>query len=297
MRRFAYVVAVAALVANSGCLVVSISPLYTEKDAAFEPALVGVWNESPTEQYVVSRLGETAYKVVATDGKTKTTFVGHLVRLDGLLFLDMAASTAWAELGVPKDAEGALTDWFLPLHFFVRINQVTPSLSVSVLDETWVKGYLNEHPTALVHTLRDTDVVLTGSTEDIQKFVRAHVNTPGAFGKPTVLTRQEGDPAASDISGKYTLVSVNGNALPFSHPEGPVIRSGVFTINKDGTCSSQMTFSIPSGSDASREVAATYTREGSRLTMTWSGAGTTIGTIEGNMFKMDNEGMIFVYRK
>ena len=297
MRRFAHVVAIAALVANSGCLVVSISPLSTEKDAVFEPALVGVWNESPTTQYVVSKLGENAYKVDVSDGKTKTTFVGHLVRLDGVLFLDMAASTAWAELGVPKDAAGTLNDWFLPLHFFVRVNQVTPSLSVSAIDETWFKGYLKEHPTALAHTFHDSDVVLTGSTEDIQKFFRAHANTPGAFEKPTVLRRQEPTTEVSDISGTYTLVSINGNRLPFSHPEGAVIRSGVFTINKDGTCSSKMTFSIPSGADASREVTASYTREGSRLTMTWTGAGTTIGTVEGNTFTMDNEGTVLAYRR
>ena len=146
MRRFALVVAIAALVANSACLVVSISPLSTEKDAVFEPALVGVWNASPTEQYVISKLGENAYRIEANDGKTRTTFVGRLVRLDGVLFLDMAASTAWAELGVPEDAVSTLNDWFLPLHFFVRVNQVAPSFSVSVVDETWFKAYLKEHP-------------------------------------------------------------------------------------------------------------------------------------------------------
>jgi hypothetical protein len=60
----------------------------------------------------------------------------------------------------------------------VRVNQVTPSLSVSAVDEDWLMGYLKEHPTALVHTFRDTDVVLTGSTEDIQKFFRGLANTP-----------------------------------------------------------------------------------------------------------------------
>jgi hypothetical protein len=256
-----------------------------------------VWNESPTEQYVFSKLDEKAYKILANDGKTKTTFVGHLVRLDGVLFLDMAASTTWAELGVPKAVEGTLSDWFLPLHLFVRINQVTPSLSLSAVDETWFKEYLKDHPTALAHTFRDDDVVLTGSTEDLQKFVRAHANATGAFEQPMVLTRQTAGSEASDIGGAYVLVSVNGSALPFSHPEGVVIRSGVFTINKDGTCGSTMTFSLPSGADANREVGASYTREGSKLTMTWTGAGTTVGTIEGSTFTMTNEGTVLVYRK
>lgn len=104
----------------------------------------------------------------------------------------------------------------------------------------------------------------------------------------------------SDISGIYTLVSVSGNKLPFtasSEGGAPVIRSGAFTINNDGTCSSKVILSLPSGADSSREVSASYTREGSKLTMMWTGAGSTIGTVEGNTFTMDNEGMIFAYRK
>ncbi len=54
---------------------------------------------------------------------------------------------------------------------------------------------------------------------------------------------------------------------------------------------------MPSGQPQSREVSATYTRDGSRLTMQWQGAGVTIGTIEGDTFTMDNEGQIFLYRK
>jgi len=191
MRTCALVVAAAAVLASSGCLVVSISPLSTEKDAIVEAAIVGTWVESRSTRYVISRLGERGYKVDVQENNTTTTFVSRLVRLDGVLFLDMAPSTAWAELGVPKEAAGSLDDWFLPLHFFVRIDQVTPSLTVSILDETWLKAYLEKHPAALAHTLRDTDVVLTGSTEDIQKFFRANLKTPDAFETPTVLTRQK----------------------------------------------------------------------------------------------------------
>ena len=31
--------------------------------------------------------------------------------------------------------------------------------------------------------------------------------------------------------------------------------------------------------------------------MKWQGAGMTIGTVEGDTFTMDNEGMVFVYKK
>ena len=60
---------------------------------------------------------------------------------------------------------------------------------------------------------------------------------------------------------------------------------------------STTTFVPPSGAEATREVTATYSREGSKLTMQWKGAGMTVGTISNNTFTMNNEGMLLVYRK
>jgi hypothetical protein len=100
--------------------------------------------------------------------------------------------------------------------------------------------------------------------------------------------------------GTYALVSVDGNKLPYAlKHEGatPTIKSGTFAINSDGTCSSKVVFSMPPGGDSSREVKASYTRQGSKLTMQWEGAGSTIGTVEGDTLTMDNEGMIFAYHK
>ena len=104
---------------------------------------------------------------------------------------------------------------------------------------------------------------------------------------------------AADINpvGTYTLVTVDGNKVPGTvQHEGHTmtINSGGFIINADGTCSSKMSLA---GRDAAIEVKATYTREGPKLTMQWQGAGMTIGTVEGDTFTMNNEGMVFVYQK
>ena len=107
-------------------------------------------------------------------------------------------------------------------------------------------------------------------------------------------------PADTSPVGSYALVSVNGNKVPcaLQHDgHALTIKSGSFIIQADGTCSSLMAFSLPSGGDASREVKATYTRQGSTLTMQWERAGQTLGTVEGDRFTMNNEGMVLVYRK
>jgi hypothetical protein len=106
--------------------------------------------------------------------------------------------------------------------------------------------------------------------------------------------------ADTNPAGTYALVSVDGNKVPCTvQHEGHTlgVKSGSFIINPDGTCSSKVVFSPPSGGDATREVKATYTREGPKLTMKWEGAGMTTGTVEGDTFTMNNEGMVFAYHK
>ncbi len=106
--------------------------------------------------------------------------------------------------------------------------------------------------------------------------------------------------SGGDHTGIYTLISVDGSDVPASVSHGNVslrVSSGTFTINADGTCNSKVVFGLPSGDEMTREVNATYTQEGSKLSMQWEGAGTTEGTVEGDSFTMNNEGMIFVYKK
>jgi len=112
---------------------------------------------------------------------------------------------------------------------------------------------------------------------------------------PEAKVANDGDPI-----GVYALLTVNGNRVPasVSHDGTALqVRSGTFTIKADGTSSSKTIFVPPSGPEATREVSTTYTKEGSKLTMKWQGAGMTASTIAGNTFTMDNEGMLFVYRK
>ncbi len=104
----------------------------------------------------------------------------------------------------------------------------------------------------------------------------------------------------SNPAGNYALVSVDGKQVPCTvEHEGHTItvKSGAFIINADGTCSSKSVFSGPSGGDVHREVKATYTRQGATLEMRWEGAGMTTGTVNGNTFTMNNEGMILAYKK
>ncbi len=113
---------------------------------------------------------------------------------------------------------------------------------------------------------------------------------------------QNAKPAAdnSEAAGVYALASVNGNPVPcqVKHENAAMtVSSGSFTLNADGTCASLMKFSVAGHPETIREVKASYTRQGDTLNMAWERAGHTKGTLAGNTFTMNNEGMVFVYQK
>jgi hypothetical protein len=121
-----------------------------------------------------------------------------------------------------------------------------------------------------------------------------------ASSPPPLQAATTGTAQPADFSGTYALVSVNGSTLPYTMThEGPGLQvtSGAFVIRADGTCTSTIAFVLPNGQTSSREVGATWTRDGTKLSMSWQGAGTNTGTVEGSTFTMDNEGQIFVYRR
>ena len=107
--------------------------------------------------------------------------------------------------------------------------------------------------------------------------------------------------AKTEHTGTYSLVSIDGNKLPFAPPhEGgtpPEIRSSTFTLNADGSFALTMTYGLPSGETFSRDFSGTYTHDGSAFTFEWKGAGTTSAIMEGNTLTMDNEGVLYAYRK
>lgn len=102
------------------------------------------------------------------------------------------------------------------------------------------------------------------------------------------------------LSGQFTLASVDGRPVPakVKHDRAELeVRSGWFRFETNGTCSTLTVFVPPSGQEVRREVSAEYKVDGPNVTMKWKGAGMTAGTIDRDTFTMNNEGMIFVYKK
>ncbi len=178
----------------ASCVAYSLHPLYDAKSSVFEPSLVGTWvdpmqNNKPTMKF--EKLGENAYTVTAIefDGNPPydAIFEAHAVKLGGRLFLD-AVNTKNRAKGIEMNAGMAI-----PSHLIGRVTVDGDTLHLDLLSDSWLEDGFKTGRITIAHELvddsADSDVLLTASTAELQKFVADHANDDNAFPPSDPLKR------------------------------------------------------------------------------------------------------------
>ena len=81
-----------------------LNPCYDDGDVTFDPELVGRWSDPEGNILRFQKAGDKAYEVVYTEVKSdgareESKYEGHLVTLEGVLFLDLLPQPASANPG------------------------------------------------------------------------------------------------------------------------------------------------------------------------------------------------------
>ena len=193
MRKIPAIILFAILTLCSGCIILSLHPIYAEQDIVFEPGLIGQWSEDGSKEvWAFSKVGTDSYALLHTDDKGRQgRFSAHLAKIGGKLFLDL----------FPDDPGPEENEWYtyhlLPLHSFLQVVQIEPILQMRCPDLDWLERYIATNPDAIRHEKIDDEIILTASTKELQSFWLKHLDTEGAFGDPSDMRR-----TASTITGK-----------------------------------------------------------------------------------------------
>ena len=188
-----------------GCVpVMSLHSLYTEENVVFEEKLLGTWLEDPNEPeatWKFKRIEEpnNAYNLVLSDEEGKKgSFVAHLVKLEDSLFLDVFPDEFPCDTDDPNKTDWPYNVFFLvPAHTFLKIEQIEPTLKMRIMDPDNLKEMLENDPNLIKHEIVQDRPVLTASTKELQKFMKAHADDEGLFGEPSKMKRmQPKDPNA-----------------------------------------------------------------------------------------------------
>lgn len=190
MRRLFLFPLLAGLLLLVACEpVISLHPLYTEKDLVFEPALLGCWGEEEDEEepeaenvciFTFEAAGEKAYKLtLLEDGGVSREFRAHLLRLGEALFLDV--QPVWPEAA----DDGIYELHHIVGHSFNRLWLEKDVFHYASLQHDWVSENLEGGLITIPHAQFDDGdgnrVLLTAATRELQDFVRALSDDEDAF--------------------------------------------------------------------------------------------------------------------
>jgi len=193
-------IGVSALVLLSACApVFSIHPYYTNKDLTFDFGLVGTWidesDKNEKSAVIIERMdsgGTSGYSIKLTqitkqpsNPPASEEYDGYLFKLGSQEFLDAVESN------VQSGDEDVLV-LALPAHMLFKVSLEGDELTLSYLDDDWVKKNVESGKISIRHEAGDNETpVLTAQTDELQAFVLAHVNDKDAFSSLTPMRRRK----------------------------------------------------------------------------------------------------------
>jgi len=183
-----------------GCekYVLSLHPLQTPANRAFEADLIGKWTgDDGVWEFAETEEGD--YEVRVAELLSSGHFKGHLLRLGGVHYLDLTptAPPAWPQ------TIGFFAAHFVATHSILQVDLTAPRLRLRRLKVTALKELAEADPNS-VSTLEDGDnLLLTGNSEALQAFVQAVSDNNDLWEEKADLVRcprlyQKGDVVSND---------------------------------------------------------------------------------------------------
>ena len=185
------------LIFLSSCLN-TLHPIFTEKDLAYDPNLIGTWNteKSGTKERVVisnlatensvelpgniSTIKQKGYLITYHDehGDTKQ-YIAFLARIGKHLYFDYYPAA--------KKEDRKLDEFFgvhfVRMHTSFRVEIFKDgSFELSQLDGSYVKSLIDEKKIRISHeTDADDNTVITASTKELQQYLLKYGDEPSAY--------------------------------------------------------------------------------------------------------------------
>jgi hypothetical protein len=190
-RIFICVALLTLVITLSGCWTLSIYPLFTEEDLITDPMLEGIWGdpEDPEDEtWDFKQMNDKSYRLIVREDEQRLLidpakdglFEVHLLQLGDYKFLDIYPEE-------PEGVNGFYKSHVIPAHSFVRVRIEGNVLLTAGLDIEWLGEQLDQGLLDISHEQRNDEIVLTASTEELQRWVLENIDV--AFEKFEELSR------------------------------------------------------------------------------------------------------------
>ncbi|HEY5773110.1 MAG TPA: hypothetical protein VIS75_10795 [Chitinophagaceae bacterium] len=195
------------LIFLSSCLT-TLHPIFTEKDLAYDPKLIGTWNaerEGNKERVTISNLAtENSVELPGniSDVKQKgylisyqhehseipDRYIAFLVRIGKYLYFDYYPADKKEDQYI-DEFFGA---HFVKMHTSYRVEILNDgSFELSQLDGSYVNSLIDQKKIRISHeTSADGNIVITASTSELQQYLIKYSDEPEAYeSKKTIFKK------------------------------------------------------------------------------------------------------------
>lgn len=169
MNRRPQILLVAAGLLLVGCIP-SVNPWYALDDVQFDPVLLGAWSDGDEIWTFERGANQAGYQLTISESGKRSTFTATLFALRGNRFLDIIPDAF--EIG--EDEVDLIEAALFPGHLALHVAEIEPALSMAFADPDWLEDLLDENPRALSHRIEGDDILLTGSTRELRRFLLRH---------------------------------------------------------------------------------------------------------------------------
>ena len=195
------------LIFLSGCLT-TLHPIFTEKDLAYEPKLIGIWNaerDGNKEKVTISNLAtENSIELPGNisdikqkgylisyqreDGEITERYIAFLARIGMHLYFDYYPADKKEDRKIDEFFEVH----FVKMHTSYRVEILKDgSYELSQLDEGFVTKLIDEKKIRISYeTSADDNKVITASTKELQQYLLKYGDEPSAYRSDKTIFRK-----------------------------------------------------------------------------------------------------------
>jgi len=177
--------ALTAAALSSGCLVLSLQPVYDSSAIESEESLVGIWeNPDDHSSFVVDQGEWKSYRITysAAAGAAPLALVGYLTKIGDELYLDVTP---------PRGVE---VDWLLvPAHAACKLQLSSDRLAVTGLDYDWFIDAVSRHALPGLLAVLDgrKDVVIVSDSAAVRRWLLGHARAEAVFAETVTFVRKK----------------------------------------------------------------------------------------------------------
>jgi hypothetical protein len=154
----------------AGCPARSLQPLFFENDKTDNPLLIGTWSTGD-ETYTFSRSSDNTYRAVirSLTSEDSAQYAVRAGKIGPHWFIDTYPFNSSDE------------HHFLSVHVFTKMEIVGDTLFLASLESDWLKNQIDEKKIAVTHIKRGSEIILSGSTAELQALFLKIGSEPDAF--------------------------------------------------------------------------------------------------------------------